>query len=82
MLTVKNSPPNSPSPRHPASASNAGVCALRSRQPNRPLSPDKLLASARSLTDQAEIDDMHAGIVAKLNAEAAAVQPLFERIRH
>jgi DNA-binding transcriptional MerR regulator len=54
-----------------------------------PLSPaeqavitDKLLASARSLTDQAEIDPMWGGIVAKLNAEAAAVQPLFERIRH
>jgi DNA-binding transcriptional MerR regulator len=54
-----------------------------------PLSPaeqaaitDKLLASARSLTDQAEIDDVWSGITARLNAEAEAVQPLFERIRH
>jgi DNA-binding transcriptional MerR regulator len=43
---------------------------------------DKLVAQARALTDQAAIDDMHAGIAAKLNAELAAVQPLFERIRH
>lgn len=67
-------------------ASGVGVERGRLRAPLSPAEQaaitDKLLASARSLTDQAEIDDMHAGIVAKLNAEAAAVQPLFERIRH
>ena len=66
----------------------SGAAAERGRL-RAPLSPadqdaivDKLLASARSLTDQGTIDAMHARIVAELNAEAAAVQPLFERIRH
>ncbi len=43
---------------------------------------DKLVASARSLTNQAQIDAMWSELVAKGNAEVAAVQPLFERIRH
>ena len=82
MLTVKELATRLAFP--PAS----GVAAERGRS-RAPLSPaeeaaitDKLLASARSLTDQAEIDARWADIVAKLNAEAAAVQPLFERIRH
>ena len=82
MLTVKELATRLAIP--PAS----GVAVERGRL-HAPLSPaeqavitDKLLASARSLTDQTEIDAGWAGIVARLNAEAAAVQPLFERIRH
>jgi DNA-binding transcriptional MerR regulator len=82
MLTVKELATRLAFP--PAS----GVAVERGRL-RAPLSPaeqavitDKLLASARSVTDQAEIDAMWAARVAKLNAEAAAVQPLFERIRH
>jgi DNA-binding transcriptional MerR regulator len=82
MLTVKELATRLAFP--PAS----GVAVERGRL-RPPLSPaekaaitDKLLAEARSLTDQAEIDDMWSGINARLNAEAAAVQPLFERIRH
>jgi DNA-binding transcriptional MerR regulator len=82
MLTVKELAARLAFP--PAS----GVAVERGRL-RAPLSPadqdaivDKLLASARSLTDQGSIDAMHAQIVDRLNAEAAAVQPLFERIRH
>jgi DNA-binding transcriptional MerR regulator len=82
MLTVKELAARLAFP--PAS----GVAVERGRL-RAPLSPadqdaivDTLLASARSLTDQGSIDAMHAQIVDRLNAEAAAVQPLFERIRH
>jgi DNA-binding transcriptional MerR regulator len=82
MLTVKELATRLASP--PASGGAVERGRLRA-----PLSPadqdaivDKLLASARSLTDQGSIDAMHAQIVDRLNAEAAAVQPLFERIRH
>jgi DNA-binding transcriptional MerR regulator len=82
MLTVKELAARLAFP--PAS----GVAVERGRL-RAPLSPadqaaitDKLLASARSLTDQAEIDNMWSGLAARLNAENAAVQPLFERIRH
>jgi DNA-binding transcriptional MerR regulator len=82
MLTVKELATRLAFP--PAS----GVAVERGRL-RAPLSPaeqaaitDKLLASARSLTNQAEIDAMWSERVAKGNAEVAAVQPLFERIRH
>jgi DNA-binding transcriptional MerR regulator len=82
MLTVKELATRLAFP--PAS----GVTVERGRS-RAPLSPaeeaaitDKLVAAARSLTNQAEIDAMWSERVAKGNAEVAAVQPLFERIRH
>jgi DNA-binding transcriptional MerR regulator len=82
MLTVKELATRLAFPPASSVAVERGRLRTPLSQAEETALTDKLLASARSLTDQAAIDAMWSERVAKLNAEGAAVQPLFERIRH
>jgi DNA-binding transcriptional MerR regulator len=65
-------------PGHPSHK----VIDVRNIKPGEGGASGQSLAIGQPAANQGEIDGMWAGIVAGLNAEAAAARPMFERVRH